>query len=265
MSDSDVCMCRDCNVEEARVIEIQGLKDDKAVLVAEVDRLKAENLELETRVNKGDIDVKHLMSVLHGSSVEVDDDGFAVSDWFNEKLDKHIKYHLTEYGGEFVYREGVSKELKYGLGGKDDDNLSKVRDYVETLRLTEKNFDIYCEVINSDPDVWEDMVNSCETVERDTDGDLFEVNMCPKCDTGHSRDNVANEWCKECQQTPDEPEPESGDCDVQCAKCEIMVDYEDCVHFLRDVYYCEKCGVDEDGNVESDVCIECYKRKCECD
>tara|TARA_R110002020_G_scaffold35921_4_gene108170 strand:- start:1754 stop:2590 length:837 start_codon:yes stop_codon:yes gene_type:complete len=276
-------MCRDCEVDEARVIEIQGLKDDKAVLVAEVDRLKAqnelyqdatesegrlleqmrkgfqaeiaelkaENLELETKVNKGEIDVKHLMSVLHGSAVEEDDEGFAVSDWFNEKLDKHIKYHLTEYGGEFVYREGVSKELKYGLGGKDDDNLSKVRDYVETLRQTEKLFDLYTEVIDSDPDGWEDMVNSCETVARDNEGELFregerecdfcdnlakhmvdrdnqgngfcewtcedcfkeqyddEVNKCPRCETGYSRDNVANEWCKECQQTPDdEPEPE---------------------------------------------------------
>ena len=76
MSDCDVCMCRDCVDDEARVIEIQGLKDDKAVLVAEVDRLKAENLELETRVNKGEIDVKHLMSVLHGSVAEVDDEGF---------------------------------------------------------------------------------------------------------------------------------------------------------------------------------------------
>jgi hypothetical protein len=169
---------------------------------------------------------------VNDSVAEVDDGGFAVSEWFNEKLDKHIKYHLTEYGGDFVYREGVSKELKYGLGGKDDDNLSKVRDYVETLRQTEKMFDIYCDVINSDPDGWGDLVNSCETVERDTDGDLFvvgekecdfcdklsthrvasvtgycewtcedcfkehydeEVNMSPRCETGHSRNEILDQ------------------------------------------------------------------------
>ena len=52
---------------------------------------------------------------------------------------------------------------------------------------------------------------------------------------------------------------------VKCADCEKIVEYEECVHFLRDTYYCIKCGVDENGNVVEDVCKDCYKRDCSCD
>ena len=60
------------------------------------------------------------------------------------------------------------------------------------------------------------------------------------------------------------PEPAPYDNPVKCADCEKIVEYDECVHFLRDTYYCKKCGVDENGNVEEDVCKECYKRDCSC-
>ena len=63
----------------------------------------------------------------------------------------------------------------------------------------------------------------------------------------------------------DSDEEEDSDCDVQCDQCKKMVDYEECVHFLENTYYCKKCGVDENGNVVEDVCKDCYKRDCSCD
>ena len=49
----------------------------------------------------------------------------------------------------------------------------------------------------------------------------------------------------------------------RCDKCEAFMDYDDAVHFTEDVYYCQKCGVDDDGKVYDDCCKECYVRDCE--
>jgi hypothetical protein len=55
-----------------------------------------------------------------------------VSDWFHEKLDKHIKFHLTEIGGEFNYIDTETGEHVFclGSGGTLDDAVG----YVEQLK-----------------------------------------------------------------------------------------------------------------------------------
>jgi hypothetical protein len=59
---------------------------------------------------------KKLKEALYGSAVEEDEDGFAVSDWFHEHLDKHIKFHLTDPGGEYNYIDTETGEHVFGLG-----------------------------------------------------------------------------------------------------------------------------------------------------
>ena len=48
-------------------------------------------------------------------ALEVDEDGFADSEWFHEKMDKHIKYHLTDAGGDYNYIDETGEHV-FGLG-----------------------------------------------------------------------------------------------------------------------------------------------------
>lgn len=48
-------------------------------------------------------------------ALEVDEDGFADSVWFHMKMDKHIKYHLTDAGGDYNYIDETGKHV-FGLG-----------------------------------------------------------------------------------------------------------------------------------------------------
>ena len=81
---------------------------------------------------------KKLKEHLEGSAVEEDEDGFAVSDWFHEHLDKHIKFHLTEVGGEYNYIDTETGEhiFQLGKGG----TLDEVREYVEKLKEEKQQY-----------------------------------------------------------------------------------------------------------------------------
>ena len=53
--------------------------------------------------------------------------------------------------------------------------------------------------------------------------------------------------------------------EIECDECCKGISYDDCVHITEDEYMCKECGVDADGKVIPDICIECYKRPCKCD
>lgn len=75
---------------------------------------------------------KRLKDALNGSAVEEDENGFAVSDWFHEHMAKHIKFHLTEIGGEYNYIDTETGEhvFEFGSGG----TLDEAREYVGELK-----------------------------------------------------------------------------------------------------------------------------------
>lgn len=75
---------------------------------------------------------KRLKDALNGSAVEEDENGFAVSDWFHEHMGKHIKFHLTEIGGEYNYIHTETGEhvFEFGSGG----TLDEAREYVGELK-----------------------------------------------------------------------------------------------------------------------------------
>jgi hypothetical protein len=89
-------------------------------LKEENEQLKEENKKLTEENNE----------------LEEDEDGFAVSDWFHEHLDKHIKFHLTELGGEYNYIDTETGEHIFLLG--KGGTLDEVRDYVEELKEENK-------------------------------------------------------------------------------------------------------------------------------
>ena len=73
----------------------------------------------------------HAEKVLEDSPVEEDDEGFAISDWFHEKMAKHIKFHMTDPGGEYNYIDPETKKHIFCLGSKG--TLDDCRDFVENL------------------------------------------------------------------------------------------------------------------------------------
>lgn len=91
---------------------------------------------LEKRVVELEEENKELKEELEGSAVEEDEDGFAVSDWFHEHLDKHIKFHLTEPGGEYNHIDTETGEHIFHLG--KGGTLDEVREYVEELEEENK-------------------------------------------------------------------------------------------------------------------------------
>lgn len=114
---------------------ISGFEDIIAHIKQQEQRIM--NLEQnekvrEARVQELYLENKQLKEHLEGSAVEEDEDGFAVSDWFHEHLDKHIKFHLTEVGGEYNYIDTETGEhiFQLGKGG----TLDEVREYVEKLK-----------------------------------------------------------------------------------------------------------------------------------
>ena len=75
---------------------------------------------------------KRLKDALNGSAVEEDENGFAVSDWFHEHMEKHIRFHLTEIGGEYnyIHTETGERVFEFGSGG----TLDEAREYVGELK-----------------------------------------------------------------------------------------------------------------------------------
>lgn len=63
--------------------------------------------------------------------LEEDDEGFATSDWFQEKMDKHIKFHMTDAGGEFTHTCPETNKIVYHLGSVG--SLEGCREYVNGL------------------------------------------------------------------------------------------------------------------------------------
>ena len=61
--------------------------------------------------------------------LEVDEDGFACSDWFYEKMNKHIHYHVVEEGGEYNHFDKETNKRVYHLG--EGGSLDEIREYVE--------------------------------------------------------------------------------------------------------------------------------------
>jgi Zn finger protein HypA/HybF involved in hydrogenase expression len=47
--------------------------------------------------------------------------------------------------------------------------------------------------------------------------------------------------------------------ELTCSACKKGITYDECVHYTEDEYFCPDCG---DGM--DDICIECYKRPCDC-
>ena len=88
------------------------------------EELKEENEELKRVAD-------HAEKVLEDSPVEEDDEGFAISDWFHEKMAKHIKFHMTDPGGEYNYIDPETKKHIFCLGSKG--TLDDCRDFVENL------------------------------------------------------------------------------------------------------------------------------------
>ena len=76
----------------------------------------------------------HAEKVLEDSPVEEDDEGFAISDWFHEKMAKHIKFHMTDPGGEYNYIDPETKKHIFHLGSKG--TLDDCRDFVCVLKMT---------------------------------------------------------------------------------------------------------------------------------
>ena len=105
------------NIIDVKDEEIKSLHD-KLVLV------KEENEELKRVAD-------HAENVLEDSPVEEDDEGFAISDWFHEKMAKHIKFHMTDPGGEYNYIDPETKKHIFCLGSKG--TLDDCRDFVENL------------------------------------------------------------------------------------------------------------------------------------
>ena len=93
-------------------------------------------------------------------------------------------------------------------------------------------------------------------IEPDEEGNT--LCYCDKCYSGVEKDVDMDKW----RFVIDRREPDDYEC--ECADCGVGLSYEDCVHYEEWVYYCKKCGVDENGNVEEDICNECYDRECKC-
>ena len=96
------------------------------------DTLLEESEEMFMKIHNLEEENEKLNEALKSSALEEDEHGFAVSDWFHEKLDKHIKFHLTEIGGEFNYIDTETGEHVFclGSGGTLDDAVG----YVEQLK-----------------------------------------------------------------------------------------------------------------------------------
>ena len=90
---------------------------------------KSKNIKEENEELKRVAD--HAEKVLEDSPVEEDDEGFAISDWFHEKMAKHIKFHMTDPGGEYNYIDPETKKHIFCLGSKG--TLDDCRDFVENL------------------------------------------------------------------------------------------------------------------------------------
>ena len=100
------------------------LYGDIAKLMGENEKLKKDKSELEEQL-------------------EVDDDGFACSDWFEEKLNKHIHFALVEEGGEYNHFDTITNKRVYHLG--EGGSLDEIRDSVGKL---EKENEIHVKQID---------------------------------------------------------------------------------------------------------------------
>tara|TARA_R110000751_G_scaffold30199_6_gene77510 strand:- start:1593 stop:2531 length:939 start_codon:yes stop_codon:yes gene_type:complete len=90
-----------------------------------------------------------------------------------------------------------------------------------------------------------------------------EEDWCDACGHGFHLDNSASKGCDVCREDDENWPPaaeEEEEC--KCDKCEKMISYDDCVHYEEFVYLCKECGIDENGILYEDICIECYDRKC---
>ena len=61
-----------------------------------------------------------------------DENGFATSDWFFEKMNKHIHYHMVEEGGEYNYIHTTTGERVFELG--KGGTMDECREYIEKLK-----------------------------------------------------------------------------------------------------------------------------------
>jgi hypothetical protein len=62
------------------------------------------------------------------------------------------------------------------------------------------------------------------------------------------------------EEEEEEEEESDEEEEVKCIKCKKDTTYDECVHYTEDEYLCSTCG----KGVEN-ICIECYKRPCECE
>jgi regulator of replication initiation timing len=77
--------------------------------------------------------------------------------------------------------------------------------------------------------------------------------------------DVLKEQVENYPQSAEGYEDDDEEAECKCEKCNIDITYDDCIHYQEFIYYCKKCGVDDDGNTLDDICIECYDRNCRCE
>ena len=134
-------------------------------------------------------EIAELKEALNGSAVEEDENGFAVSDWFHEHVNKHIKFHLTEIGGEYNYIHTETGEHIFNLGSGG--TLDEVQDYVAELKEKSLHMQNYLETRE---------VKYCEATGCGRYCDEFADEISQR-ETSPSVSGPGLEWiCKECQE-----------------------------------------------------------------
>jgi len=100
----------------------------------------------------------------------------------------------------------------------------------------------------------EEECDSCEGKCRANETEECEeckINLRIGCANNPSDHSIFDGCCDDCREEEEE---------LCCSECRKGISYDMCIHYEEDTYLCPKCGEGKD-----DICIECYKRPCECE
>jgi hypothetical protein len=86
------------------------------------------------------------------------------------------------------------------------------------------------------------------------------VLTCQNYYTTNETSNENKKLKEENEKLKKDSDSDDAEDELNCSECKKGITYDECIHYQEFVYLCEKCGEGLD-----DICIECYKRPCECE
>lgn len=176
-----------------------------------------------------------------------------------------MKNGITSWS-ETIIQEVEEKELQNESDINDMDE-SDIIDYLENVHSWDPNdyelmtYDEHKKILKKEIAKMTQS-HECETMTRNEKwSDEKAENEKLKAENVKLKEQLA---ISKCDDDSDSEEEWDGE-EIECDECCKGISYDECVHITEDEHLCKGCGVDADGKVIPDICIECYKRPCKCD